>query len=64
MVERSPTFNQFQTLENAFKKRRSAFFFEEEVNYVDDYVIEMNEIRKEFPGIVANDNITLQVKKR
>lgn len=28
-----------------------------------DYVIEMNNIRKEFPGIVANDNITLQVKK-
>ncbi|WP_227938765.1 ABC transporter ATP-binding protein [Alkalihalobacillus deserti] len=26
------------------------------------YVIEMNNIRKEFPGIVANDNITLQVK--
>ncbi|WP_449619438.1 ABC transporter ATP-binding protein [Robertmurraya sp. Marseille-Q9965] len=28
-----------------------------------EYVIEMNNIRKEFPGIVANDNITLQVKK-
>lgn len=28
-----------------------------------DYVIEMLNIRKEFPGIVANDNITLQVKK-
>ncbi|WP_026675817.1 ABC transporter ATP-binding protein [Fictibacillus gelatini] len=28
-----------------------------------DYVIEMRNIRKEFPGIVANDNITLQVKK-
>ncbi|WP_147803111.1 ABC transporter ATP-binding protein [Alkalicoccus halolimnae] len=28
-----------------------------------DYVIEMNNIRKEFPGIVANDNITLQVKQ-
>ncbi|MDT8862483.1 ABC transporter ATP-binding protein [Alkalihalobacillus sp. MEB130] len=27
------------------------------------HVIEMNNIRKEFPGIVANDNITLQVKK-
>ncbi|ADC50030.1 sugar ABC transporter ATP-binding protein [Alkalihalophilus pseudofirmus OF4] len=27
------------------------------------YVIEMNNIRKEFPGIVANDNITLQLKK-
>ncbi|MGG0461013.1 ABC transporter ATP-binding protein [Priestia aryabhattai] len=27
------------------------------------YVIEMLDIRKEFPGIVANDNITLQVKK-
>ncbi|TYR82779.1 ABC transporter ATP-binding protein [Priestia megaterium] len=28
-----------------------------------EYVIEMLGIRKEFPGIVANDNITLQVKK-
>lgn len=32
------------------------------VNKVD-YVIEMLNIRKEFPGIVANDNINLQVKK-
>lgn len=28
-----------------------------------DYVIEMIQIRKEFPGIVANDNVTLQVAK-
>ncbi|SES76819.1 nucleoside ABC transporter ATP-binding protein [Oceanobacillus limi] len=28
-----------------------------------DYVIEMLNIRKEFPGIVANDNITVQLKK-
>lgn len=28
-----------------------------------EYVIEMNHIRKEFPGIVANDDITLQLKK-
>ncbi len=28
-----------------------------------EYVIEMNNIRKEFPGIVANDNITLQLQK-
>ncbi len=28
-----------------------------------DYIIEMNNITKEFPGIKANDNITLQVKK-
>ncbi|SFK28135.1 nucleoside ABC transporter ATP-binding protein [Halobacillus dabanensis] len=28
-----------------------------------DYVIEMLNIRKEFPGIVANDNINLQVQK-
>ena len=27
------------------------------------YVVEMLNIRKEFPGIVANDNITLQLKK-
>lgn len=30
---------------------------------MDDYIIEMRDIRKEFPGIVANDNVTLQVKK-
>ncbi|MCR4733275.1 MAG: ABC transporter ATP-binding protein [Lachnospiraceae bacterium] len=29
----------------------------------DDYVIEMLHIRKEFPGIVANDDITLQLKR-
>ena len=27
------------------------------------YIIEMLNIRKEFPGIVANDDITLQLKK-
>lgn len=30
---------------------------------LDDYVIEMLHIRKEFPGIVANDDISLQLKK-
>ena len=28
-----------------------------------EYVIEMLGIRKEFPGIVANDNVTLQLKR-
>ncbi|WP_066895831.1 ABC transporter ATP-binding protein [Clostridium nigeriense] len=28
-----------------------------------DYVVEMLNIRKEFPGIIANDNVTLQLKK-
>ena len=28
-----------------------------------DYIIEMLGITKEFPGIKANDNVTLQVKK-
>ena len=28
-----------------------------------EYVIEMCNIRKEFPGIIANDNITLQLRK-
>lgn len=28
-----------------------------------DYVIEMLNIRKEFPGIIANDNVTIQLKK-
>ncbi|SDB89184.1 nucleoside ABC transporter ATP-binding protein [Pelagirhabdus alkalitolerans] len=30
---------------------------------MDNYVVEMLNIRKEFPGIVANDNINLQLKK-
>lgn len=30
---------------------------------MSDYVIEMLNITKEFPGIKANDNITLQLKK-
>jgi len=29
-----------------------------------EYIIEMLDIRKEFPGVIANDNITLQVKPR
>ena len=28
-----------------------------------EYVVEMLNIRKEFPGIVANDNITLKLRK-
>lgn len=30
----------------------------------DNYVIEMLNIRKEFPGIIANDDVTLQVKNQ
>jgi ABC-type uncharacterized transport system ATPase subunit len=30
---------------------------------MEDYIIEMINITKEFPGIVANDNITLRLKK-
>jgi len=30
---------------------------------MENYIIEMNNIRKEFPGIVANDDITLKLKK-
>lgn len=30
---------------------------------MENYIIEMLNIRKEFPGIVANDNITLRLKK-
>ena len=29
----------------------------------EEYVIELENITKEFPGIVANDNISLKVKK-
>ncbi|MBN1778267.1 MAG: ABC transporter ATP-binding protein [Clostridiales bacterium] len=30
---------------------------------MSEYIIEMNGIRKVFPGVIANDNITLQLKK-
>lgn len=30
---------------------------------MDAYAIEMLNITKKFPGIIANDNITLQLKK-
>ena len=30
---------------------------------MEDYILETRNIRKEFPGIVANDDITLQLKK-
>ena len=30
---------------------------------MENYVIEMNNIRKEFPGVVANDDVTLKLKK-
>ncbi len=33
------------------------------VNGGSEYVIEMRNITKEFPGIIANDNITLQLKR-
>lgn len=33
------------------------------MNEKEDYVIEMLNITKEFPGIKANDNVTLQLKK-
>ena len=36
---------------------------EPEIIQEPEYVIEMLNIRKEFPGIVANDNITLQLRK-
>lgn len=30
---------------------------------VENYIVEMRNITKEFPGIIANDNITLNLKK-
>ena len=33
------------------------------VLFMEDYVIEMLHITKEFPGIIANDDITLQLKR-
>ena len=38
-------------------------YLSEGTQAMSEYVIEMNHIRKEFPGIVANDDITLQLKK-
>ena len=38
-------------------------FYRGEGSNMSEYIIEMNHIRKEFPGIVANDDITLQLKK-
>ena len=31
--------------------------------YMSDYIVEMRHITKRFPGIVANDDVTIQVKK-
>lgn len=36
---------------------------EQNENMQNDYVIEMRHITKEFPGIIANDDITLQLKR-
>lgn len=30
---------------------------------MSDYIVEMRHITKRFPGIVANDDVTIQVKK-
>ena len=30
---------------------------------MSEYIIEMKNITKRFPGIVANDNVTIQIKK-
>ena len=40
------------------KKERRGYMYME-----NEYVIEMLNITKEFPGIKANDNITLQLRK-
>ena len=44
-------------LEDQDKKLR------EDDENASEYIIEMRNITKEFPGIIANDNITLQLKK-
>lgn len=47
--------NEFsETVQNEFSDNSGA---------QDDYVIEMRHITKEFPGIIANDDITLQLKR-
>ena len=30
---------------------------------MSEYIVEMRNITKRFPGIVANDNVTIQIKK-
>lgn len=30
---------------------------------MSDYIIEMNHITKRFPGIIANDDVSIQIKK-
>ena len=30
---------------------------------MEDYIVEMRHITKRFPGIVANDDVTIQVKE-
>ena len=30
---------------------------------MSEYIVEMKQVTKRFPGIVANDNVTIQIKK-
>ena len=48
-----------------FKKNRSLSNANDNIvsENNSDYVIEMRHITKEFPGIIANDDITLQLKR-
>ena len=48
-----------------FKKNRSLSNANDSIvsENNSDYVIEMRHITKEFPGIIANDDITLQLKR-
>lgn len=48
-----------------FKKNRSLSKYNNNIvsENNSDYVIEMRHITKEFPGIIANDDITLQLKR-
>ena len=38
-------------------------YFFEEGEKMSDYIVEMKHITKRFPGIIANDDVTLQIKK-
>lgn len=48
----------YPSLLNAHERERHGYDMEN-----NDYIIEMLNITKEFPGIKANDNVTLQLKK-
>ena len=48
---------------HAWEKPNSRGKRRNERECMSDYIVEMRHITKRFPGIVANDDVTIQVKK-